>query len=559
MAPRKIVKARKQIVWEIAKSGIPPSAKHTSLKYYAEQEKGDNIMTWQELAKFNWKTEDPDTINMFLHDIVGCKHLTEDKHNWLFWGDETQESYCEKHKKREKGGTGYIWIPEKYIVEYNTDGTYSLTVESFKQKEYIPSRCIVNFRPNRDWGGEYGFDWLREGDTGYKGDLKYEGHIGSYGITYATEPGAIFTPDNILFQTFKNLIFDPVTIQWKKTPAGNVFYSPCAWLSIFPKDQTLTEGNNKGERNRKKNKAYIFLFYEILDEVPDSLTIKYNKEYFSLNREEISPKNVGKYEKSNPMEIAVECLKEFNEDQTIYVEVETRETDGRIKRYVAGQMKVCKNNKTNRHKINIVIIQVKTNINGGTHNIGKPSPDILDKTERHFYQSLTSINKDWKFNQETLDLRNNNYFKATYTILDLGITKVISNPNSKPSLHEYLNSSFESSFKNNKIIYPFKDFYKVFVFNEEGGYLTNHIFKKAGGQSSGIPSNNKCVTIFKDHLMDVIPHELYHAIGLYHTFDNNAPFVAEIYHTNNVMDYNQSGPVSWKYQWDLIHSNLEKE
>jgi hypothetical protein len=140
MAPRKIVKVRKQIVWENAKSGEPPSAKHTSLKYFAEQEiKGGNelVKTWKDLTNFNWGTEKETEVNKFLHDMVGCKHLAKDGINFIFWGDEKQERECELHKITEKGGTGFIWIPEQYSEEYNTNSMNTITVKTPEPEKII--------------------------------------------------------------------------------------------------------------------------------------------------------------------------------------------------------------------------------------------------------------------------------------------------------------------------------------------------------------------------------------------------------------------------------------
>lgn len=51
--------------------------------------------------------------------------------------------------------------------------------------EEIDARCIVKFRPNDDWIGEYGFDWFREGDhkefPNYISDYKQDNLVGKYG------------------------------------------------------------------------------------------------------------------------------------------------------------------------------------------------------------------------------------------------------------------------------------------------------------------------------------------------------------------------------------------
>src|SRR5512133_1913149 len=128
----------------IVKARIQEVKEHNSIKSYAK----DNNIPWKGLDYFNWGTTNPHKINQFLRDIVGCTHLTDDGNNYKFMGDE-----------KKNGGTGYIWIPE--IGSYETDTVYTLCVE-VPEEPYIPSDCLVIFRPKHDWQGEYGFDWMRD-------------------------------------------------------------------------------------------------------------------------------------------------------------------------------------------------------------------------------------------------------------------------------------------------------------------------------------------------------------------------------------------------------------
>ena len=43
-----------------------------------------------------------------------------------------------------------------------------------------PPKVLVNFRPHTNYNGEYGFDWVRMGDTGRDGDVRYKDIIGLY-------------------------------------------------------------------------------------------------------------------------------------------------------------------------------------------------------------------------------------------------------------------------------------------------------------------------------------------------------------------------------------------
>ncbi len=45
-------------------------------------------LTWQQLAKFNWKTDDPKAVNRHLASDVGCTRRTTDKKNYVFSNDD---------------------------------------------------------------------------------------------------------------------------------------------------------------------------------------------------------------------------------------------------------------------------------------------------------------------------------------------------------------------------------------------------------------------------------------------------------------------------------------
>lgn len=42
----------------------------------------------------------------------------------------------------------------------------------------IKAKCLVQFRPHNNWTGNFGFDWVRLGDTGLLGDKFYKNIVG---------------------------------------------------------------------------------------------------------------------------------------------------------------------------------------------------------------------------------------------------------------------------------------------------------------------------------------------------------------------------------------------
>lgn len=45
----------------------------------ARETAAGNPITWQELARYNWGTDDPDEVQAFMRDILGCRHRGADK------------------------------------------------------------------------------------------------------------------------------------------------------------------------------------------------------------------------------------------------------------------------------------------------------------------------------------------------------------------------------------------------------------------------------------------------------------------------------------------------
>ena len=58
-------------------------------------------------------------------------------------------------------------------------------------------------------------------------------------------------------------------------------------------------------------------------------------------------------------------------------------------------------------------------------------------------------------------------------------------------------------------------------------------------------------------------HELLHAMGIEHTFDNNSKFTFEQNTTDNIMDYSHQVGIdrisTFKWQWQIAKSNVDKE
>ena len=133
-------------------------------------------------------------------------------------------------------------------------------------------------------------------------------------------------------------------------------------------------------------------------------------------------------------------------------------------------------------------------------------------------------------------------------------------------IHSFLEKRFESENPS------FSTWFKIFIFEENGGYFFNSKYTGLDGQAAGIGKSNgnksRSVIVFKDPAQSTTPHELLHSMGLYHTFDNNGEYTFTIGQTDNIMDYSDipdySSPpkdqiCTWRWQWDAIRPMLEAE
>lgn len=76
----------------------------------------------------------------------------------------------------------------------------------------------------------------------------------------------------------------------------------------------------------------------------------------------------------------------------------------------------------------------------------------------------------------------------------------------------------------------------------------------AAGEAYGINSDNVLVFEYASRKPTCLVHELLHASGLYHTFDNDSLFTFPKV-TENIMDYTNPRYATFKWQWDIIRRN----
>lgn len=421
----------------------------------------------------------------------------------------------ELHMKGEQGNK-----------HYNKADTYETA------KPEIPAKVIVSFRPKSGWTGEYGFDWLRIKDTSIVGDVEYKKIVGSYGSVYATQSGAVFTQSDAKFNTLKTTRYSPALIPWKKEADGKTtaeYYQ--SWLCLFP-----------GGKSYNNTKATVQVLVEV-EEEPEKIALEFKDEFIKCDKKEITPKSKG----SHKLELTVECLKESDTDQEIKVMAYTKKADGTLDTpKLAGKLIVVKNKV--RYKANVVFVKVKTKF-GTSVNTGKTTGEKVF-LEKYMNQGLILLN----LVEEELDMTADAAIKTNALTTASGSTAVNAYPGGK-QIHDSLETAFNAKHA------TYKDYYKVFFFDEEGGYMAGSNYQGLNGGAKDIVA--KSVVLFNTHNTATTTHELLHAMGLYHTFDNSGSHVFKIGETENIMDYShQYGKTrisTWKWQWEKVRANVGKE
>jgi len=402
-----------------------------------------------------------------------------------------------------------------------------------------PPKVIVDFRPNKGYDGEYGFDYMR--DKKEKDDkLTYKDILGTNKSTKGVNKFTKYTTDT-KYNDLKDNHYNKITFPWYKDSAGKEIEYIQSWLTIYPKESQTLSLQIETIENPKKLE----------------LTFEYDKTLFKLNTEKIPAQSKGT--KRLKDHLTIECLKEFSTDQIIKV---------LCKKRLLGQLNILKNDKANRKKAQVVFVKVETNLNGSGKNIkgktttsGKSDKDLLEK---YLKQALIKLeHKEVIFDltipdPTTKKLKHPN-FNKDFTLLDITKTppeKILNkyHNTTKAKLVAFMETEFDTQFP------TYKDYYKVFFFGDRGG-RTDKVKKIQGLGGYAKKIKSKSVAVFSGRGKTDVTHELLHAMSLYHSFSNTALFGYEKKATKNIMDYSTKKNNTWLWQWKQLwkQADLTKE
>ena len=405
-----------------------------------------------------------------------------------------------------------------------------------------PPKVIVDFRPSKNYAGEYGFDYMRDKDK--KDKLSYKDILGTN-----KEVNNTFTKytTDAKYNSLKDNHYKTITYPWYVDKNKKEIEYIQSWLTIYPKQKVIVSLEIETIENVKK----------------EELCLEYNSDYFTLNKDSIPGQSKGKKRLKDFLEIA--CIKAFDTDQTIKVSYGERQL---------GQLNIVKNSKANQHKAQVVFVKVKTNLKGPTDFLDGNTTGEETYLKKYLKQALVNLDLvEDEFNLTETDANGDLLypdFNTDYTLLNSKGVKILNkynNTTGKDNLVTYMEKIYNAKCS------EFKDNYKIFFFGDRGG---RKIYKKAtvngrtkmidtgkikglGGYAKDIKS--KSVAVFSGRGKTDVTHELLHAMSLHHSFSNTASFGYKKKATKNIMDYSTKKNNTWFWQWKQLwqQADLKKE
>ncbi|SNV34879.1 Uncharacterised protein [Chryseobacterium taklimakanense] len=368
----------------------------------------------------------------------------------------------------------------------------------------IIAKCLVKFRPSEKYVGQYGFDWIRIGDTKLSGDCAYKNII-------CNKSGNV---DKNEFTLLKNR-FDKILIKERK-------------ISYIVPELNLYPGFE----------SQLIMYIDI-EEKPEKIILKYDKKYLDLRgKDEIT--NVSVTSKGNPRKEYLTVYSKEASPKTNYIEAYA--VDKNKVEHLVGKMKVLPNIYV--YSLPVILIGVTTNLSGIKGN-SKTGNYIGEYKNLYKLCRQALVKPNLKYLQK-FDVSTSAEVSSFKTSGGIAYQKNVGG--NTTYVHHTLEKLFNAK-------YPeFVNFYKVFFLADS-----------SPGTAGVALLNNKLTIVFTPRNSATTTHELLHAIGLPHSWEkknkdtNINGFIFRKQQTDNVMDYSTNRYSLWKWQWKKLQSNCTKQ
>ena len=482
-----------------------------------------------------------------------------------------------KAKPKNKKGDREDSVNDSLVSLLAIDG--NTTEDNEKNTD---AKLGVEFRPTPSYNGNFGFDWLRIGDTNFSDDKDFGLIMGDYNNTTAFGQNdylnEFFEPDDSKYEEMKAL-FNPIPHPFLE---NENYYTPI---------MTLFKGKSaKLQLITKFNDSDI------------ELELDFNENYFKINKVLLIKQLMeiaNSSSKEGEITMTIRCKKEFSNSE--FIKIKNKKDDKLV-----GQLKILPNDSPKN--INILFIKIKTKL---------PVVDIEDDFKESFGSIKTGfVNTNAKniikktlgmsyvkvsdFKEIELDLTDNYDINNQYAH-SRGARGLRLEFMESSSLNLMLTNTFKDQDLRNYNKY--KEYYKFYIFNEKI-YSLNDYYKRDQdneyykvdynptqnqhnfiiengkkvkdiellGRAFGLGAREKSSIIFHRGINAndrTLAHELFHAIGIPHTFleknDYQEINIEKPYYTFkqketlNLMDYqlNDKAIFTYNWQWAILNSLLE--
>lgn len=455
------------------------------------------------------------------------------------------------------GNEVYVYSIDNLFFFSSEYSAYQIFSEKYLQIK-------AEFRIQQPYNGEFGFDWMRIGDTSASGDVVYSEIVGKQyeDSTYTNVVKDINKYDGYFKKIpdlYKKLQREYLwfPMQWEANKIIR-YYLPI--LNIYPPHQGISgidldrqaifvppyndEINRIAKINLKINTKVK----------SEKITLEYDDNIiniFPINP--VIPTTIGEHN----ITLTINAKKEIDKDSYIYVKSLYKE-----KTNIIGALKISANSKVKRKSKKTVLIMVTTNINGtnSTPLLNNKALDLKKYLRQIFITPiLDKLEIDLSISP-VKDSFNNDYVYNSPVYGKVLLSSDYTRPNLIP-LHKFITSQ-QIPGTSTTIEEYYKDYFICIFFDENGGNLkappTNY------ESLNGYSAENKYTVQFKTANSTTPSHEFLHSSGVSHSFtaseaDINAKYTYQYDETDNLLDYSYNRKSLWEWQGKIARKNSNYE
>jgi hypothetical protein len=498
-------------------------------------------------------------------------------------------------------------FPTNPIYVYTLDGFYFFSKEYSAYQHLFYTRHSALFYPTNSYNGEFGFDWMREGETLIPGDEAYRkimGKLKQYNKetkeydkivtdvnTYEEAlPKIKFMPDEEMFNELEKeydyfsveinhqeeKYYKPMLAIYPNTPLPSLDNQPIFNLQSQEEIEADFKVNREADLTLKVAIAYGYepeQIHLVYDETVFDITLKNGQTV--VNKDNI-PTACGIYNYT----VTILCNTEFAEEKEITVIADFPDNPSKE----LGAIRIKPNAQSLRKSKKILIVPIKTDIDkdNNQENAKEPSKERVATIALRLKKFLRQVFISPIFEKLSIDTTGNSTpfkqkFNSSYVKYEKQLSgeakyAVIGYDNADSDLEDidvFLGNYIKST-KGTK----YDDYSKIFLFEESG------IFRETekGGFEEGLsgfsnPYRKNQVVVFTSSRRDASIHEILHSLGVSHSFtaesrlNPNAKYTYQSLKTDNLMDYshNAEPPIDgislWNWQSEIVHTknNLDAE